>query len=73
MHASNNCMLPIVLMFEGTFGDLFYRSNHTVSLPWQLPYTVVYVIVIAREPGIYGSKPTVSEGVARGQGWFTLP
>ena len=25
------------------------------------------------EPGIYGSKPTESEGVARGQGRFTLP
>ena len=24
-------------------------------------------------PGIYGSKPTESEGVARGQGQFTLP
>ena len=28
---------------------------------------------MAREPGIYGSKPTESEGVARGQGRFTLP
>ena len=24
-------------------------------------------------PGIYGSKPSESEGVARGQGRFTLP
>ena len=24
-------------------------------------------------PGIYGSKPTESEGEARGQGLFTLP
>ena len=24
-------------------------------------------------PGIYGSKPTESEGAARGQGLFTLP
>ena len=35
--------------------------------------SIKYVIVIAREPGIYGSKPTESEGVARGQGRFTLP
>ena len=33
----------------------------------------IYVIVIAREPGIYGSKLTESEGVAGGQGRFTLP
>ena len=32
-----------------------------------------YVIVIAQLTGIYGSKPTESEGVARGQGWFTSP
>ena len=31
------------------------------------------VIVIARVPGIYGSKRTESEGEARGQGLFTLP
>ena len=30
------------------------------------------VIVKARVPGIYGSKLTESEGVARGQGQFTL-
>ena len=33
--------------------------------------TVVYVIVIAQVPGIYGSKQTESEGVARGRGLFT--
>ena len=30
-----------------------------------------YVIVIAQVPGIYGSKQTESEGVARGRGLFT--
>ena len=29
------------------------------------------VIVIAQVPGIYGSKQTESEGVARGRGLFT--
>ena len=33
--------------------------------------TVQYVIVIARVPGIYGSKQTESEGEARGLGLFT--
>ena len=33
----------------------------------------VRVIVIARVPGIYGSKRTESEGAARGQGLFMLP
>ena len=36
-------------------------------------YVPVHVIVIAQLTGIYGSKPTESEGVARGQGWFTSP
>ena len=31
----------------------------------------VQVIVIAQVPGIYGSKQTESEGVARGRGLFT--
>ena len=31
----------------------------------------VHVIVIAQVPGIYGSKKTESEGVARGRGVFT--
>ena len=31
----------------------------------------VFVIVIAQVPGIYGSKQTESEGVARGRGLFT--
>ena len=31
------------------------------------------VIVIAHLIGIYGSKPTESEGAARGQGRFTSP
>ena len=31
-----------------------------------------YVIVKAQLPGIYGSKLTESEGIARGRGWFTL-
>ena len=35
--------------------------------------TMHYVIVIAQLTGIYGSKPTESEGAARGQGCFTLP
>ena len=34
---------------------------------------ILYVIVIARVPEIYGSKRTESEGEARGQGLFTLP
>ena len=43
-----------------------YNSKTTLLIDSKLE-------ICSTEPGIYGSKPTESEGVARGQGRFTLP
>ena len=55
-----------------------WRRDWTMDVLLQLLHTLVlmcnwliYVIVIAQVPGIYGSKQTESEGVARGRGLFT--
>ena len=44
-----------------------------IAIFGQVSIAIGFVIVIARVPGIYGSKRTESEGEARGQGLFTLP
>ena len=48
-------------------------SSKHLFLCHSIPMSVLQVIVIARVPGINGSKRTESEGEALGQGMFTLP
>ena len=48
---------------------MFCIINFLVDVATAL--VVVLAIVIAQVPGIYGSKQTESEGVARGRGLFT--
>ena len=45
--------------------------THSHVFVWEVK--VQYVIVIARVPGIYGSKRSESEGEARRLGLFMLP
>ena len=60
----------------------YYTTNFIFSGPLQIGYngtvntgrklTFLHIIVIAQVSGIYGSKRTEPEGVARRQGLFVL-
>ena len=45
---------------------LYLCQYTTVGVIYLMCFLVTYVIVIAQVPGLYGSKQTESEGVARG-------
>ena len=55
------------------FGSIYIKAHGSLAHLLRQEYTIKVSYSYSTGPGIYGSKPTESEGEARGQGLFTLP